>query len=177
MATPGQWDQVAALRRRHDEAARDWSLSISGEELFAVIVPKTPPVAIATLSADCGYEDREFLLHVHQDIGLLLRLLDEACEVIRRNRNSSPPARQARQQAAPSKPKDYAAECAMKCNDMRFRAYLREKHDLETTDAERINTRVRSILAIGSRAELNTDPKAAARWQSLKTDFELWSRT
>ncbi|MBZ5760248.1 hypothetical protein LAV84_06765 [Rhizobium sp. VS19-DR104.2] len=176
MATAQQWHQVAALRRRYDEAARDWSLSISGEELFAVIVPGTPPVAIATLSADCGYEDREFLLHIYQDIGLLLRLLDEACEVIRRNR-STPQARQARQQAAPAKLKDYAAECAMKCNDMRFRAYLREKHDLETTDAERINTRVRSILAIGSRAELNTDPAAAARWQSLKGDFEIWSRT
>jgi hypothetical protein len=66
----------------------------------------------------------------------------------------------------------------MKCkSDQAFRQYLIERHDLrDATDAERIKTRVRSILDIQSMAELNTDEAAAGRWKSLRVDFEQWRR-
>lgn len=178
MATAQERNQLRAMRLRHREAATDWTISHTGEELFAVIVPAHPPVAIATLSADCGYDDREFLLHVYNDMKLLLRLFDEACDIIRHQHQA--PARrqpQSRYGRPAGKSADYAAECAMKCNDTRFMAFLREKHEVDISDGERIKSAVRDILAVASRGELNSDPAAAARWQSLKGEFDLWSRT
>lgn len=53
-----------------------------------------------------------------------------------------------------------------------------EAHQLQDAgDAERIKTRVRSVLAISSMKELNEDPAAAARWQNLRGDFDAWRRT
>lgn len=75
------------------------------------------------------------------------------------------------------KPKDYAAECAMKCTEPAFKKYMQERHGLDRplTD-HRVVTKLRSILNIRSRAELNNDPAAAARWQNLRADFDAWRR-
>jgi hypothetical protein len=52
-----------------------------------------------------------------------------------------------------------------------------EAHQLQDAgDAERVKTRVRSILNVTSMADLNKDPAAAARWQSLRGDFDAWRR-
>ena len=69
--------------------------------------------------------------------------------------------------------KDYAAECAMKCNDRMFRRFLVERHNVpDVADAERVAVSVRNILRIKSRAELNTDPAAAQRWVSFPTFWQ-----
>ncbi|WFS01619.1 hypothetical protein [Rhizobium tumorigenes] len=178
MATAQEQSQLKSMRIRHREAATDWSVGEYGKDLFAVIVPNTPAVMVAALSNDCGFEDREFLLHAYDDMRLLLRLFDEACSIIRRQRQV--PAKAQQQNRAgrhAEKPADYAAECAMKCADARFRVFLRERYRVDISDGERIKTAVREILAVDSRAKLNTDLAAAARWQRLKGDFDLWSRT
>ena len=74
-------------------------------------------------------------------------------------------------------PPDYAAECAMKCEAPVFKKFLEECHGLERplTD-ERVAVRVRSILDIKSRRELNEDPAAARRWRALVKDFDLWRK-
>lgn len=79
------------------------------------------------------------------------------------------------QQPRHEKKKDHAAECAMLCGKQDFRRYLIQNHDLaEASDDERVKTRVRNILNIKSRAELNTDPAATARWKKLRGDFYAW---
>jgi hypothetical protein len=37
-------------------------------------------------------------------------------------------------------------------------------------------TKVRSILNVKSRTELDTNPAAAARFEQLKKDFERWKK-
>lgn len=176
MATEADKRALEAIRTRHDEASREWSLDRRGEEIFACVAPGTQPVAIMTMSADCSYQDREFLLHAHGDITFLLRLLSDAFSVIRR---TSPPrdrtvARVARQKKN-RKPADYAAECAMKCDDRLFRRFLVEERGAsDLSDAERVAVSVREVLQIKSRADLNTDPDAAARWIDLRGAFEAW---
>ena len=65
----------------------------------------------------------------------------------------------------------------MKCaSDQAFRRFLEERHNLDTSDLERIKTRVRSILAIQSMKELNTDENARKRWLSLRVEFDTWRR-
>ncbi|WP_085032284.1 hypothetical protein [Ensifer aridi] len=41
---------------------------------------------------------------------------------------------------------------------------------------DRVATKVRSIVNIRSRADLNDDFAAAARWQELRTHFDAWRR-
>lgn len=75
------------------------------------------------------------------------------------------------------KSKDYAAECAMKCAEPAFLKYLEERHGLtRPLTPDRAATRVKSLLAIKSRKDLNTDPAAADRWKALRKDFEDWRR-
>lgn len=73
--------------------------------------------------------------------------------------------------------KDYAAECAMKCAEPAFKAFLHERHGLEKplTD-ERVKVKVRSLLGVTSRAELNDGGKAAHAWKALRTEFDDWRR-
>lgn len=121
---------------------------------------------IAILLPDCSYDDRRLMQSAPMYVDALLTLLDEAIRVIRQL--------QPKQQ----KPKDFAAECAMKCaNDLVFRRFLQERHDLaDASDAERVKTRIRSVLAIQSMAELNTDENARKRWKSLRAEFDAWRR-
>ncbi|ULJ71339.1 hypothetical protein [Rhizobium gallicum] len=71
--------------------------------------------------------------------------------------------------------KDYAAECAMKCSDPLFRAFLVERYQVpDVADAERIAVSVRNILRVGSRGELNTDPEARRRWIDFRSSCEAW---
>ncbi len=73
--------------------------------------------------------------------------------------------------------KDYAAECAMKCTDPQFRAFLVSMHGLEHgSDQEFLVGKVRQILEVASRKDLNTNAVAALRWRELVHAFETWQR-
>lgn len=168
MATAADKERLDTIRSRHDLASTDWKFVISGdrrEQIVARLLPATPQVPIVDLLEDCGYQDRDFLLYAHSDIGFLLRLLADAFREIRSMRA----AEQKKQKEG-----DFAAECAMKCSDPLFKRFLAEQHQVDIADQERIVSRVRTMLAIGSRSELNRDPQAAQRWFSLRAEFEAW---
>jgi hypothetical protein len=157
--------RLAEIRRRHAEASSDWQFALtrSGDEAaMARIIPVEDPYQVLTFASDCAYPDRDFVLQAHGDQGFLLELLDEAFAVIRRMRGKLP------------KPKDYAAECGMKCDEAMFQKWLFEVHGLDDPDAVKAATKVRFMLQIDSRAALNTDPDAAARWRKMIGDFEHW---
>ncbi|QXZ79618.1 hypothetical protein [Rhizobium sp. L51/94] len=178
MATPQENQQLKALRRRHGEASKDWALGRAGDTLEAVIVQRHPPVAIAVLADDCGPDDRDFLLHAHNDIQLLLRLLDRAVALIRQQPTPSPAKKTSgRKAGASAEGPNFAAECAMRCAEPDFLTFLREEKSIDTTDAERTATGIRQVLNVQSRGDLNIDPAAASRWHTLKGEFDLWSRT
>ncbi len=73
--------------------------------------------------------------------------------------------------------KDYAAEAAMKVQDWRFRRFLAERHGLvPPLTAERATQRLRGLLGVTSRRELNDGGRAALAWVRLRNDFETWRR-
>ena len=79
--------------------------------------------------------------------------------------------------AAPAD-KNFAAEAAIKCGEPAFKKFLIERHGLESPASdERTAQKLRSLLNIGSRAELNKDDAAAAAWKALRGDFDAWKRT
>jgi hypothetical protein len=74
--------------------------------------------------------------------------------------------------------KNYAAEAAMKCSEPAFLCFLEEQHGLERPlTQDRAIQKLRSLLGITSRKELNMDDQAAARWKAMRGDFENWKRT
>ncbi|MBB3567255.1 hypothetical protein [Rhizobium sp. BK491] len=127
---------------------------------------------IAYFTPDCSYDDRRLLLKAPELVRALLVIMETAFDKIR-SLEPRPP----RQHGGNDKPKDYAAECAMKCNDRQFRRFLMDRHNVpDVADAERIAVSVRNILRIKSRGELNTDPAAAQRWIEFRGSFEAWKR-
>ncbi|MBB3299734.1 hypothetical protein FHT72_003487 [Rhizobium sp. BK077] len=124
------------------------------------------PRTIAAIAADAPFTFQDFLIRAGERQQFLLNMLDRCGRAYRQLLDRQP------------KPKRYAADCAMKCrNDQAFRQYLIERHQLrDATDFERIKTRMHSILNIQSLNELDTDEAAAARWKSLRSDFENWKR-
>ena len=130
---------------------------------------------IAFFTPDCSYDDRRLLLKAPELVRALLVLIETAFDKIRSL--EPPPPRPPHQRDRNERPKDYAAECAMKCNDRMFCRFLVERHNVpDVADAERIAVSVRNILRIKSRGELNTDPAAAQRWIDFRTAFEVWKR-
>ena len=152
--------------RETSSLAGDWQEHYSVEASRFELLPSSTRDAepIATITEACGFHERQLLRHAPRYIAALLCLLAAAFAEINRLRAKYEPPQ-----------KDYAAEAAMKCNDHLFRRYMIERHDLgDAADQERIVSRLRTVLRIRSRGELNKDPAAAERWVRMKADFEQW---
>jgi hypothetical protein len=126
-------------------------------------------------SSGAPIDDGEMVLNAPDDLIWLLGTYDALAGRYRALRSEL--GRQAPPRQAQQKPKDYAAECAMKCTDSAFKIFLEECHGLAKplTD-DRAANKVRFLLKIRSRAELNTDDAAGARWQELRNHFDAWRR-
>ncbi len=171
-------ERLARIRERLAGASQDFALDYSGgEAISAVIHPTAPPVIIAQLTIDCPYTDRDLLVHARADLAFLNDLVIRLGQARQREkqRNEKLERDLARQDGKPAK--DFAAECAMKCQDRAFIRWLIERHALpEDATATAIETRVRSLLNVASRADLNIDLTAANRWRAMVKDFEDWRR-
>lgn len=161
------------IRARHGEASRDWTVDVKARgqrQLFARLLPGAGLSPVVTVTEECNWQDEEFLLHAHADIGFLLRIYSHLVD-----RLTAKTRALASYEERPEK--NYAAECAIKCSEPVFKKFLEERHGLERplTDS-RAATKVRSLLNIGSRKQLNEDPAAAERWCDLRGDFDAWRR-
>jgi hypothetical protein len=158
-------------------ASEDWAESYNVETGRSQIAGRDPMTGeiypIATLEKAITSDDRQLMRKAPIYVRALLILRDEAVRAYK-EATQPPPA----QEQKPD-PKDFAAEVSMKCRDDRaFARYLQECHELQdASTCERIKTRVRSLLAVQSLSELNTDPQAAERWKALRSDFKAWLRS
>lgn len=131
--------------------------------------------AIATIHRKIAFDDEDLLFNAPLYLRAAVFIAEGALAEIDRLKDQieQMEKRAARRRQAD----DLARDCALACQRGDFARYLREKHGLEDiADAERVSSRVRSMLAISSRTELNTDPAAADRWRKLKSDFEAWRK-
>lgn len=155
-------------------ASEDWAESYSVTNGRSQICGRDPMTGeiypIATLEKAITTDDRQLMRKAPLYVRALLMLRDEAVRAYLEATRPPPEPK--------PDPKDFAAEVSMKCkNDRAFARYLEERHELQdASNGERIKTRVRSILAVQSLAELNTDPQAAERWKALRSDFKTWLR-
>ncbi|KQZ81887.1 hypothetical protein ASD64_09020 [Mesorhizobium sp. Root157] len=122
-----------------------------------------------------GASDDEIMLVVDlpETLVFLLGLVDRAIARLK------PPVRQdvQRGEAQARDPKNFAAECGMKCQDPSFKVFLEERHGLERplTD-ERVAQKVRGLMGVTSRRELNDGGRASEAWRQLRGEFDAWLR-
>lgn len=162
--------RLADIRTRAREASTDWQFALTheGETLTARVIPVEDPYKVLTFDKACTYPDRDSIIHAHADRTFLLELLDEAFAVIRRMRGQLP---------RPKKPADYAAECAMKCKDPDFQMFMHQVYGVDNpSDTLRVENRVKSMLQISSKKDLNENSEAANAWRKLVGEAEAWNK-
>ncbi|RWQ12359.1 hypothetical protein [Mesorhizobium sp.] len=124
-------------------------------------------------------DEIDFICNAADTVTFLLRLLDAAYFRIRQLRGLPEPHQNdhAADMATERKLKKYASECAMRCKDPEFKQFLHEQHGLEKplTD-ERVAQKVRSILGVQSRKELNNGGQASEAWKALRGAFDAWRK-
>ena len=133
--------------------------------------------SISTVSQACPVSNRELLLKHVEIPADLIRMIDAAAKLDRRRRTEIERLQMELEAKGGRPAKNYAAECAMKCSEPVFKAFMEARYALARplTD-DRVAARVRSVLAISSRTELNTSNEAAARWREMVKDFDAWRK-
>lgn len=160
-----------------DMASDDWAESYDSERKVSQLCCRDKLTGevypIATLEPTISTDDREVLRKALVYIRALLMLRDEA---VRHYRQAAGKQAHNSGTQAGGDSNRYARACAILSGKQKFRAYLSAVHGLDASDSERVNTRVRTILNVTSRTELDTDPAATQRWFSLVRDFEAWEK-
>lgn len=134
--------------------------------------PMARPLAI--LTDDAGYADIEFLIRGAQMLHALVAagrrqrwIIAQLEAEIRRLKGEPDPN---------AKRFSHAEQCGRYCGRSDFQQWLRDFHGADIADLRRVETHVRNKLMVESRTELDKNPEAAARWQSLLKSFKERAR-
>ncbi len=147
----------------YDTEKHRWQVFIDGDT-----GPMARPLALVT--EDAGWADKEFLTQGAQMLAALVtagrrqKWIIQQLEAEIRRLNGEPDPN--------AKKFSHARQCAWFCTKPDFQQWLRDVHGADISDLRRVETRVRSMLRVESRAELDTNPEAASRWQKMRKDFE-----
>ena len=152
----------------------DWQIATDRDGMFVEARgPKGELWPVARFHAGASTDEIQFAASAPATVCFLLALVDRAIEKLRPATDSPPHA----PPAQGHDDKDYAAEAAMKCAEPAFRVFLEACHGLaRPLTEERVAQKVRSILGVTSRAELNRSADAAARWKDLRRAFDAWRK-
>lgn len=102
------------------------------------------------------------------DLRFLMGLVDRAIRKLQGERRRA-------EDHEPRQPRNHSAEAAMLCKEPAFKRYLIEKHGLKSpANDERTKQKLRTLLAVTSRAEINQSDAARDRWLKLRADFNIW---
>lgn len=130
--------------------------------------PMAKPLAI--LTEDAGWADIEFLIRGAQMLQALVAAGRRQRWIIQQQ---DAEIRRLKGEPDPNENRfSHARQCAMWCGKQDFQQWLRDVHGTDIADANRIATHVRNMLKVKSRAELDENSEAAARWQSLLKSFK-----
>jgi hypothetical protein len=158
------------LERIHAAASTDWrrGMTPSGEGMLARLIPAQEPQPVLTFDPWADRGDLAFVEKAHAGMGFLIRLVKSLKRRI--EELEGPPS------APPPEPPNHAANCAIYCDKPAFQRFLTECHGLQNQNSDATASRVRSILNIRSRAELNDNPAAAEGWKKLRGEFYAWKQ-
>lgn len=175
MGAPSDSARLARIRDQfRGVAPAQWSRVYDGAGCFVEARGEMGErSAIARFDAAASEDEIALICEAPDHIGFLLGLLDRAIARLR-----PPPARpDSRGEAMAENAKNFAAECAIKCGEPAFRVFLEDRHGLERplTD-ERVAQKVRGLLGVVSRRDLNDSERAAEAWRRLRGEYDAWRR-
>lgn len=173
-------DLLADIRVTAEAMSAEYSLGADAKDGLCLLGPAADGdghEVYLRFESGCPFLHQQAVLHLPRNLRFLLGLLDRASGAVRSLRQRLERYEPPQPRQPEPKRKNYAAEAEMKCQGRTFRRFLIECHGLpENAEPERTAIRLRTLLRIASRAELNKDPAAAARWISLKQEFERWMK-
>ncbi len=169
----------ACRRALEGIAAREWRLVSDGKGMMLETHTQAGEVqAIARFEPGATQDEMDFCADAPRHVRFLLALVDRAIQAGKAARAER--ARREREEAKAAfqaDPKNFAAEASMKCDEPAFQRFLAEACGLEPPlTKDRAVVRLRTLLGISSRKELNEDADAAARWKALRGQFEDWRK-
>lgn len=145
----------------------EWLLAATDGDTFVEAKCGADTSIVAQFNRGASPDEIDFFVNAPADVSFLLGLVDRAIAAARQ-RAAGPRQRE---------PKDFAAEAAMKCEEPAFKAFLEQCHGLVrplTTD--RVAQKLRTVLCVSSRKDLNNDEAAAERWRNLRASFDAWRK-
>ena len=161
--------QLLAIRHKLDLIApADWTRVQEEDGAYIEARGDFGELLVLARFDEASVDEITFAVDAPANVRFLLRLLDDAFKEIRRLKGLD-------QSSQPRK--DYAAECSMKCAEPAFLRFLADRHGLEAPlTKDRAAQKVRSLLGIASRKELNEGGRAEAAWKRLRADFDAWRK-
>lgn len=173
MASPAEQARLSAIRRRVGMLdGHEWLLgAVDGRMQVDARGPDGSLLDILTFTAHANSDEIQLVADALDDQRFLLSLLDRAFRVLRRQGDGQDRDRPAQDKVKPN----HAAEAAMLCGEPAFKRFLMERHGLDSpaTD-DRAATKLRSVLGVTSRKEINEDEAVRARWIARRGEFHAW---
>lgn len=126
-------------------------------------------VALCVFTADALPDEIDLIAGALDDLRLSLRSRSRAADTVRDLR------RQLGRMPAPKRDGDFAANAAILCGERPFQRFLEEigaggpVRDLRAAD-----TRMKALLDIKSKSQLNEDAAAQAKWIDLRSRYQAW---
>lgn len=170
--------RLAAIRGQfHALGQSEWQLGADGEGMLVDTALDGDRVLLCRFGAHATSDEMQFVADAKHNIAFLLSLVDRAVKALRRDKAEGAVAEGAGAAPDADRIPNYAAEAAIKCAEPAFRVFLEERHGLERplTD-DKVAARLRSLLGVTSRRNLNSDEQAAARWKDIRREFEAWRK-
>lgn len=149
-----------------------WAFEPRGNNIAVIARRSTGEEAlICTLHADALPDERDLICGAAENLAFLLGLIGRASDAVRNLK------KQVEAQQAAAVRKKYAAQAAMLLSDRTFQRFLEIKGaGGPVRDKAQADTRLKSILAISSKKEIDNDPRAQAAFLHFRKDFEAWKR-
>lgn len=166
-------DVLERLRFAAQATADDrWLVETDGEQVFIIAARATgEDVHICTIHADALEVERRLIGQALEHMRLFLGLFDRAAGTVRDLK------RQLGQQERKVRAGDYAAQAAMLLDDRRFQRFLEGKGaGGPVRDKGAADTRLKSLLRLESKRQLNSEDWAREAWKRLMGEFDAWKR-
>ncbi|MFB2562446.1 hypothetical protein [Rhizobium sp. IMFF44] len=165
--------KVDRLRDIADRLAGDvWHVDADGDRVRLVTRRSTGEDALLlTLHGDALQDEVDLITGALDHLFLFLGLRSRAVETVQSLRAEI--ERMRRKTAE----KDYAAQASMLLSDRGFQRFLESRGaGGQVRDKTAADTRLKSLLAIRSKREINTDDRARQAFLQLRGDYDLWKR-
>jgi hypothetical protein len=176
LVDPARARELKAVERLRYLSARIegdvWAFEPHGNNIAVIARRSTGDEAlICTLHADALPDERDLICGAAENLAFFLGLLERASSAVRDLR------KQVEAQQAAAVRKKYTAQAAMLLSDRTFQRFLEIKGaGGPVRDKMQADTRLKSILAISSKKEIDNDPRAQAAFLHFRKDFEAWKR-